>query len=595
MLTYCLVIFLGLGLTSYLVTSNMVEILTDMESRFDSEVIQKVQNYGDERYQDFNRIFARLYQKQYFNNNTSIIDFINPVKEAQRDNSLKSSAIRSYLQDTCSANTAIADILLVDYHDHGVYFFSNVQNRDVSIGYDFFRYDFIGDGTIINEVKIIPNYIPDYINSASVNNFPVISFKLFLFDENAIRFDDPLGVAVVNVRADFFRHAYKDSSSFLGRIFVIGQGGFTLFDSAGELTGQPFAYERYQATGLEDLQTNSSFVVNKRYSEKTGFTYIDVVDKQIIARKTDRIRGNINNIIAICLLITLAIGLVSAFMLSKRIKTLVRSMKAVEKGKLDTHITVGTRDEIGYLEQSFNSMCAQLSRYIRNVYISEIKTKTAELRALQAQVDPHFLFNTLESIRTTAQMNQDYKVAKMVHLLGNMFRWNIKTTGIIVDLKEEIDYVRSYIELQKMRFDDAFDVQINIENNALKLGILKLTLQPIVENAIQHGLDGMQSGGLITIDGFLRDDKLVLRVSDNGKGMNPDKVAEITASLSVIQEGGVLASIGLCNVHQRNCILFGEGNGLNITSAPDEGTQIEISLPAMTKEEMKQYVQGTHR
>ena len=106
------------------------------------------------------------------------MDFINPVKEAQRDNSIKSSAIRGYLQDTCSANTAITDILLIDYHDREAYFFSNIQNRDVSIDYDFFRYDFIGDGVILNQVKIVPNYIPDYINSASVNNFPVISFVM---------------------------------------------------------------------------------------------------------------------------------------------------------------------------------------------------------------------------------------------------------------------------------------------------------------------------------------------------------------------------------------------------------------------------------
>ena len=183
----------------------------------------------------------------------------------------------------------------------------------------------------------------------------------------------------------------------------------------------------------------------------------------------------------------------------------------------------------------------------------------------------------------------------MIHLLGNMFRWNIKTTGIIVDLKEEIDYVRSYIELQQIRFDNAFDVAIQIENGAWKLGLLKLTLQPIVENAIQHGLGEKLAGGLIRIEGFVREGKLVLRVSDNGKGMDAAKVAEITAGLPIIQEGGIQASIGLCNVHQRSCILFGEGNGLKITSVLGEGTQIEISLPAMSKEEMTRYVQGAHR
>ncbi|MEA4929763.1 MAG: sensor histidine kinase [Candidatus Limiplasma sp.] len=595
MLTYCLVIFLGFGLTSYLVTSNMVEILTNMESRFDSEVIQKVLTYSDERYQDINNIFVRLYQKQYFNNNTSIVDFINPVREAQRNNSSKAVSITSYLQDTCSANTAIADILLIDYHDRQVYFCSNIHNRDVSLGYDFFRLDFIGSGQVRNSTEIVPNYIPDYISSASINNFPVVSYKLYLFDENAVRFDQPLGMAVVNMRADFFASAYKDSSSFLGQIYVIERGGVTLFDSSHTMTGQPFSYGAFQATGLTDLVTNSRFIVNKRYSEKSGFTFVDIVDKRIIEKETDRIRLNINNMIAVCIAVALAIGLVSAAMLSKRIKALVHNMKDVESGKLDTHIVVGSKDEIGYLEQSFSTMCAKLAAYIQNVYVFEIRTKTAELNALQAQIDPHFLFNTLESIRMTAQINKDTQTAKMIHILGNMFRWNIKVKSIIVDLKEEIEYVRSYIELQKLRYNNAFDVTFDLSSQILKLGVLKLTLQPIVENAIQHGLDEGTGGGHITIAGSIRENRLVLSVTDNGKGMDEEKVKAITATLTRSYDVEPTSSIGLSNVHQRNSILFGEGYGIRIFSSIGNGTRVELTLPVMSREEMERYVQGIPR
>jgi sensor histidine kinase YesM len=592
MITYCLIIFLGLGLTSYLVTSNMIDILTGMESRFDSEVIQKVKNYSDDRYKDVKDIFLRLYQKQYFNNNTSIVDFINPVKEAQRNNSFKSGAILGYLQDTCSANTAITDILLIDYGNKERFFCSNVRNRDVSIDYDFFRKDFLGSGEVRNSIEIVPNYIPDYINSSSVNNFPVISYRLFLFDENSNRFNKPLGMAVVNMRADYFKTAYKDSSSFKGNIYVINSDGLTLFDSSGSLSGKLFPYETYSASGLNDLETNKMNIVNKRFSEDTGFTFVDIVDKQIIAKETDGIRANINNIIAVSIALTMAIGLISASILSKRIKSLVKNMKNVESGKLDTRIQVGSNDEIGYLERSFNSMCAKLAEYIKNVYIFEIKTKTAELKALQAQIDPHFLFNTLESIRTTAQLNKDYQTAKMIHLLGNMFRWNIKMKGIIVDLKEEIDYVRSYIELQKLKYNNAFDVAISIDSSAYKLGVLKLTIQPIVENAIAHGIGEMQTGGHIVIEGLLREGNLVLRISDNGKGMDESKINEVTANLIKNQDQDRSGSIGLSNVHQRNCILFGDDYGIKIFSELGKGTVIEVSLPIMSKEEMERYVQG---
>ncbi len=592
MLTYCLVIFLGLGLTSYLVTSNMIDILTDMESRFDNEVILKVKNYGDDRYKDVKNIFAQLYHKQYFNNNTSIVDFINPMKEARRNNSYKSSAILGYLQDTCSSNTAISDILLIDYNGKEIFFCSNIRNRDVSIDYDFYRHDFLGSGEVSNKIAFVPNHIPDYINSSSVNNIPMISYRIFLFDENSIRFDKPLGMAVVSMRADYFKTAYKDSSSFKGTIYVITGDGLTLFDSTGVMSGQPFPYEAYLASGPQDLKTSKKNIVNRLYSEDTGFTYVDIVDKRIIERETDGIRANINNIIAVSIALTMTIGLISASVLAKRIKSLVRNMKDVERGKLDTRIAVGAKDEIGYLEQSFNTMCAKLEEYIKNVYIFEIKTKTAELHALQAQIDPHFLFNTLESIRITAQLNKDVQTAKMIHLLGNMFRWNIKMRGIIVDLREEIDYVRSYIELQKLRYNNAFDVAINIENNALLLGVLKLTLQPIVENAIAHGMGEKLSGGRIMIEGLISGGRLVLRISDNGKGMDEAKAKEVTAGLTGNRDQDNSSSIGLHNVHQRKCILIGDDYGIKITSRLGEGTVIELSLPVMSKEEMERYVQG---
>lgn len=595
MLTYCLIIFLGLGLTSYLVTSNMVEILSEMESRFDNEVIQKVKNFSDDRYQDVKDIFARLYQKQYFNNNTSIVDFINPMKEAQRNNTYKSGAILGYLQDTCNANTAITDILLIDYSGKESYFCSNIHNRDVSIDYDFFRYGFLGNGEVRNKIEIVPSYIPEYISSSTVNNFPIISYRIFLFDENAIRFDKPLGMAVISMRADFFKTAYRDSSSFRGDIFVLNQDGLTLFDSSGSITGTPFPFGAYGASTLTDLETNNQSIVNKRYSDETGFVFVDIVNKRIIEKETDGIRTNINNIIAVCLALTMTIGLISASVLAKRIKSLVRKMKDVQNGKLDTRLAVSSNDEIGYLEQSLNTMCDKLAEYIRNVYVFEIKTKTAELHSLQAQIDPHFLFNTLESIRTTAQLNKDTQTAKMVHLLGNLFRWNIKTRGIVVDLKEELDYVRSYIELQKLRYDNAFDVNVNIENSALKLGVLKLTLQPIVENAIQHGMGEKTSGGHISIDGWVSEGRLRLRVSDNGKGMDEAKVREVIASLTQNQDESETGSIGLSNVHQRSCILFGDHYGITISSVVGVGTQVELSLPVMSKEEMEQYVQGANR
>lgn len=166
--------------------------------------------------------------------------------------------------------------------------------------------------------------------------------------------------------------------------------------------------------------------------------------------------------------------------------------------------------------------------------------------------------------------------------------------GMFVDLKEEIDYVRSYIELQRLRYDNSFGVSFDIKPAALKCGVPKLILQPLVENAINHGLNNELLNGHIEIKGFLADEKLILTVTDNGKGMDEDKIKELVERLNKDQNGTDSYNIGLSNVHQRISILFGEGYGLKITSEYGRGTEILISIPALCKEEMEQYVQGSN-
>ncbi len=588
--TYCLVIFLGLGITAYYITSSMVGVLVEKESMLEREAIEKVKTYSDDKLDTINSVFAGLYMKQYFNNNTSIVDSINPNRESQTNRGMKLSAISSYLRDTCATNAFMCDFFILDYHNQEVFFYSNTPSRDVSLNYDFYRTDFLGRNQIDNRVTIIPNHIPEYINAASLNDFPVIAFCIYLFDSNSVRFDVPIGMAVINVKADFFEAAYKDSEGFQGNIVVVDRNNYTLFDSCGVYEGGMFPFHSFKADDLAGLTSNDQYVVNKLYSDKMGLTFIGVVDRRAVEAEANGIRLSIYNVIGICIVGTLLISLISASLFTRRIRSLVKNMQDVEGGNLSTRIALSAHDEIGYLEQSFNAMCERLEEYIKNVYIFEIKTKTAELRALQAQINPHFLFNTLESIRVTAQLDGTVQTAKMVHILGNMLRRNMQTKGVFADLKEEADYVHSYIELQRLRYDNIFDVSIDIEPVALRLGVPKLMLQPLVENAIQHGLSKTTAGGHIDIRGYVSTGSLKLEVSDNGKGMDSQTVAQIVANLQVSND----ENIALNNIHQRLAILFGEGCGLEISSELHEGTKVIVTLPAMNKEEMEQYVQGAN-
>jgi two-component system sensor histidine kinase YesM len=272
-------------------------------------------------------------------------------------------------------------------------------------------------------------------------------------------------------------------------------------------------------------------------------------------------------------------------------------MRALERGEFHAYPEVRSNDEIGYLEKSFNDMIVRLDKHIQTAYVYQLQSKTAELKALQAQINPHFLFNTLESIRINALMNKDADTAKMIHILGNLFRWNIKTPGLFVELRQEIEYAEAFVELQKLRYADAFEVVIEAPQMLLPLGVPKFILQPLVENAIVHGLKGVSSGGIISIGAAeAQGGVLEITVEDNGHGMDADAVARIEAQLDQPEaDQGDQYSIGLSNVHQRIRILFGAPYGLKIESESGVRTAVRIDMPAMNREELETYVQSNHR
>jgi len=595
MLTYCLVIFLGLGSAFYYVTLATVDILTEKIVVIEQEVVKKGIIYSDNTIKDVRKIFTRLYQPQIFDNNTSIVDYLNPVRHERIDKENKFAILTAFLQNACSTNSFITDIFIVDFHEKDIFFRTNIPGRGAHSGYNFFDLDFFGRDEINAEIDIIPTYVPDYMKVIG-NNFPVISYSIYLFDKNFIRFDSPLGLAVINVRADFFKNAFVDSFEYKGNIFVIDNKGICLFDSENrQMPGEPFPFGKYAATNLNDLKTNDNHIINKQTSIETGFTIISILDRQVIVEETDAIRQSFITITTICILVSMLISVISATIFSRRIKSLVRNLRDIESGNLDTPISVKANDEFGYLEQSLKTMCLRLDEYIKTVYISELKTKTAELKALQAQINPHFLFNTLESIRITAELNKDTQVAKMIHILGNMLRWTIKASGVFVKLPEELSYTDSYLKLQKFRFADAFDFSIDISDDLKEFYVPKLILQPLVENAIQHGFKKKTENGIIKIEAHLHDNNLVLTVADNGIGMDENKVFDVVKSFDESIDEASINSIGLCNVHQRLSILFGSQYGLGINSKLKEGTTITLTIPQLAKEDMEQYVQSYYR
>lgn len=220
---------------------------------------------------------------------------------------------------------------------------------------------------------------------------------------------------------------------------------------------------------------------------------------------------------------------------------------------------------------------------------SQIFDKQTELTALQSQINPHFLYNTLECIRGQALIDDNVEIAKMTEALSSFFRYSISKNGNFVTLREELDNINNYMLIQQYRFNNRFTLEIMIDEEdkvAYDYLVPKLIIQPVIENAIFHGLEEKVAGGRVTIEIILTDTSMMLIVSDNGKGIEKEKLKELNERihatnmyLETKKKGSIYTGIALPNVNKRIQLLFGSQYGLNVYSTPGRGTDVEITVP----------------
>ena len=265
--------------------------------------------------------------------------------------------------------------------------------------------------------------------------------------------------------------------------------------------------------------------------------------------------------------------------ISKPIVRLQREMEAVEdlSFRLQSDSTIGGTKEIVSVNKSFCKMMNRIHDLAQEVVNEQKEQNKAELKALQNQINPHFLYNTLDSIIYMIDENENEKAEEMIVALSRFFRISISRGKNIIPVKSELDHVKYYLQIQKMRFGDSFSYDVDASDEVLSLPIIKLILQPIVENAIVHGLgEKPEEGAMIKIKAYLDSSYLCFDIEDNGFGMLPDKIEEIYQSS---KDKTIHRGVGLSNVYQRIRIFYGEKADIIVDSSLDDGTKISIRIP----------------
>ena len=285
-------------------------------------------------------------------------------------------------------------------------------------------------------------------------------------------------------------------------------------------------------------------------------------------------------------LIVFIAGFIMTWIMSARVsapvENLSRTMKSVRNGNIQQRADIISSDEIGELSNTFNTMLDQINRLIEQEYQLKVKQQDAQMKALQAQINPHFLYNILQSIASIASLNHLPEISIMANSLGKMMRYSIKTEENTTTLEDELNHVAHYLEIQKIRFKNQLDYSIDSCEAYGRYPLLKLTLQPLVENAVMHGFTGQHQKLFIYIHVYQEESYLVVEISDDGDGMSADVLAEIRRSLSDSATGfysDTQQSIGLANVYTRLKLCYQRQAVLEIDSEPDVGTVITLKLP----------------
>ncbi|GGA44358.1 sensor histidine kinase [Paenibacillus physcomitrellae] len=399
---------------------------------------------------------------------------------------------------------------------------------------------------------------------------------------------ETIGVVMVDLNYDFIRTTYgvkptSDSILYVldGQKQLVFQSDSAPSDVSAEMTKA--VYEEVEPSDQEETVERAidgkRYIVVSRKSENTGWTTRALIPLDSLLSKSEKIR----NLMVEVAVAVFAVVLIGSLQISSRTTLHIRRLKTmmmrVKDGNLDFPRTeIVTKDEIGDLYRVFISMVDELKRLMEGIRMSEQAKREAELTALQAQIRPHFLYNSLNTIKYLANLNGVPNIEEVSGALVELMRGVLGNSGEFLTLREELGYVSSYVAIAKYKFLEPVPVEFQVEDEGLlECRVPKLTLQPIVENALMHGFGPSAQGGFVLIRIFEEDGDLKIEVMDNGKGMSKEKLEVLMGEEA--EAPSRFSGMGVRNVHERISRIFGEPYGIRLYSEEGLYTKVEIRFP----------------
>ena len=379
-------------------------------------------------------------------------------------------------------------------------------------------------------------------------------------------------------------NSFKPSN--LSSIFIINNDCSVILSPDDSILGKDMSDKKYMKEILNEKspaykafvvdENKAGILVSYKKIAPLNWTVISLSPLTELYGELINFKRTLFFVIAVCLVIAFIMALLLSGNISNPIRKLVKSMSNVQNGNFEINIDYKRNDEFSYLIKTYKKMVYDIKELINKLYVSEVNKKEAELKALQAQINPHFLYNTLDSINWLAVKCDSNEISTMVTSLSDFFRYNLNKGNSIISLGDEKKQVESYLTIQKIRFKHKLDYDISFPPQILHYLTIKLILQPIVENSIIHGIEKRPVKGLISITALKNDDIIEITICDNGVGGNAD---ELNSALE--ESKGSFNSFAVKNINERIRQVFGEEYGLKFYNCEPTGMMVRIRFPAV--------------
>lgn len=405
--------------------------------------------------------------------------------------------------------------------------------------------------------------------------------KIITFGRAIMQSTTPIGIVFADIDYNIIKNNFDIDFLEDSFIYVVDRNGNFIYHPDASLyydnTLNTQFYSIYRNRILQDAKNIYAYYE----SQCTGWTTVGVISKNVLKKDVVHIRNQTILIGLLVFFIALFVSMVVSNQITKNIKQLRDTMKLVENGDLSAIPKIDSEDEVGELSKCFTNMMVKINDLMENIKEHEKVKREIELNALQATINPHFLYNTLNTIKYLADGQNIRNISEVTTSLITLLHITLGKGSEYITIQEEVEYVKAYLNIQKYKYSNKFTVVFDVEDEVLNYKVIKMILQPIVENALIHGIEPLDHSGVISIKIYKEEDNVKFRVTDNGVGMSKEQIEQLLSNDN--NKHFRFSGIGIKNVNERIKLFFGKQYGLKIYSELDLYTTVEVEIPILKK------------